>query len=740
MPNGEYVNVPDNITPEGRARLEKAYSAPATRTSATPPRAATPRDRIAERRRIREEEDRKERELYKTRDDGPLSGMVKPLRSLARGVTFGADELAEAGVVAGVGGGIRAIARQDIGEIPRVFNNVRQAQREMREAREAEAPVTSAAAEITGAVLNPVGASLGIAKGLSTGAKALQRVAPAAKPTIEATRAAIAALKASKAGRATGAIVNSAPALGARAGLNQGVISAAIDGKAPDAIASEGLQGAVLGGAAGGALRLGGGVVNALAKRGEKAAPHVAYERMARMLERSDNPATGRPFTPDEVANEVKAARAGGTPYMTADVLDDGQDFLSYLSKQTGLKAASHVRNEAEERLADAGGRFESKVRKVLGIGSEDAYATGKAIKADRRAAGDRDFSPEVMDRQLAWSDKLENIFTRDDPKFQKIVREAADDIKFDEEDIAQQVFSKGFLAGEPGALTFAQAPSIRVMDAVKSKLNSKISTALSGNKPDVDEARRLSRKITQLKEAIAEVNPEYGQALLNQRDFFQRTESLELGQKALDMIKRKEARELMDLISDPKVKSDDLKLGFADALMALSAKENPVALLRRAAKTPDQRKALVKLFGSEKKFADFERFMRRELRARDTDLPIIASRRMQKDLLRDPPPENAGEAVKSAAQSLGTGYAFGGPIGAASRVARDLTMREKTISTAAKEQLAKALSDDASGLKKGVNRSKAYMRILERKAKRRAVSGSKGVVSFAGGNTGYEE
>lgn len=731
MPNGEYVDVPANITPEGLAKVKARFKAPKGGNAPASRHAAPKRSK-------RQQEDdewveRQKRAIGMLEDNGRQDRMAAAKQNFAHNFTFGADDVVAGAGSAATEGVVRAITRGDIGEIGRTYSNARRARREYREELKQAHPVSSGAGGITGMVVSPVPAKLGLARGLDKVARALQRVAPGAAPALNAARGGARAVANSAAGRVVGRMADSSVGLGARAGFNQAALTATMDGKAPGDILNEGAQGALYGGVAAGALRGGQAVARAVSDHSPKSAQRVAATRIARMLERSQNPATGKPYTPEEVRAEIKAVDHDGGDAMVADITNEGRGWASYLSKQPGLEQADELINRSQARMDDAADRFDARVRRQLNISGSapNAHTLGKDITAGRKAAGQRDYSDEVMDRQLAWSDELEAIFkgqaVRDAlPGAEKLVR-------LDGKDVQQLAFANN---ADPTAAGMTQKPSMRTMQYITQALDDIVESAMKPGGAGANTARMYSARNRELKDAIAKVNPEFAQANAVQRDAFERVKSLELGQQVLKLLSTPgQAPKVLDLISDARIKPDDLKMGFADALLAMREKPgHAVAQMRKVMRSPAQREVLAKLFGSHRSLAEFEKFMRRELRSLRTDQMVASGRQMQANLLKEPTEGGADEVLADIGKSGAQGGAFGGPLGAASRIVRQVGMHSKNLSPSAKEELAKTLHGKGEDLADQVKRSKAYLAIRERRARRLAVGAGKAPGGVIGG------
>jgi hypothetical protein len=701
MPNGAYVDIPDDITPQGMARLTARYGgAPATTFKASTPAPTRPAPKAPD--------DTEQRIEQLTRKSKPgIGGAMDAFKDNAvHNMTFGLDDVVGPAMSAATEGGIRAIQRGDIGEVGKQYSVARQANRRSRASAQEEHPIASGGGGLVGVLTGPLGAE--------TGAKALAtKVAPQLTEKV---------LK-SAAGRAIAKVGSSSIGTGARAGFNQGFVTGLTDtGDVGDA-ANQGLIGGVAGGAASALVRGAQGVHRVVQDYAPKNAPRVAYDKIAQMLAKSEDPLTRQPFTPASIRAEIKATDHGGGEAMVADLMPEGQGWASYLAKQPGNTAASHLINTSEERLASSPDRFDERVRKVLkiGKGDPDAYDSTKAIEAARKAHAQAGYTDDVMDKQLAWNDQLDKFFKKDNPYVKDALTKAEKLIRGEDGDVTQLAFTN---SKNPGAGMMQNVPSMNVLDKVKKGFDSQIGEALRVG--DKEGARMYSIQLRHLKDAVADANPEYAAVLKGQRDFYERADSTQLGLDVLNNLKSGKSREVLDQIKAAK-NPDDVKIGFADALMHLREKGgNPVVVMRKFMRSTDQRKVLAHMFGGNATLNEFERFMRREMRGLETDAMVTSGRQMQRDLLKDPPTGGAGEAATEIAKSGAQGAAFGGPLGLLSRTTRSIDTLRKNVSPAAKGEIARIISGKGDDLEAGIAKAKKHRLDMLRNNRRAAVAAGK--------------
>lgn len=705
MPNGAYVNVPEDVTPEGFAKIAARYKAKAG--SAPAATASAPKAKI----------DYRDHVPFKVPGLDALDAFTD---NAAHAVTFGADDVVGPAMLAATQGAYRAARKGDVSEIGRTYSNARREGKLAREERSAGHGIASGAGTVAGIFGNPVGASLGLVKAAGAGGRALSKAVPAAAPTVARAKAAMDAAKASGLGQVVSRAGGSSIGVGARAGANQSAITALMDGKSGEDILNEGATGALYGGAASALLRGGSAVARTIRNQAPDQANRVAMERIAAMLERSEDPLTKKPLDAAAVQREIRATDKGGGDAILADLTPEGQGWASYLAKQPGNKAASGLINQAEERASGAADRFNERVRKQLGItpNAPDAYDMKQGITASRKAAGSKDYSDDVMDRQLAWNDDLEKIFKGDNPAISDALPHAEKMVRIDGGDVQQLAFSK---MNDPKNATMTKVPSMRTMQYVTQALDTIVSRAM--REGDANLARAYSKVNRELKDAVAKANPEFAAANATQRDFYEQENSVKLGQDILKKLRSNEtAREVLDMIKAGKIKPDDLKIGFADALMDLQTKpggDNPVALMRRFMRSGTQRKVLAHMFGGNKNLNEFERFMRRELRGSHTDSMVSSGRQMQANLLKEPSVGGDVETMADIGKAGLQGAAFGGPMGAVSRMISSAGKWGQFLSPSSKVELSRILSSKGEGLE-------AALKKLQREALRAKARGRK--------------
>lgn len=723
MPNGEYVDLPDDITPEGFKKVMARYKAkPSTGKPAAKPVTKKP-ETWGDKLTAATEAGRRFME--------PLDAFNA---SAVHGITLGLDDVVGPAMLASTKGVANAVRKGDIGEVGRTYSEARSDGRHAREDLSDRNKVSSTVGAIAGILANPVGAETGAAKLATKAGDLATKYIPASAGVVKKARDLAATAKASDVGQIVAKAGNSMIGTGARAGANQGFITGMADtGNLEDALNEAGI-GALFGGGATAALQGVGHLARTAARQGPKKANEVAMERIAAMLERSEDPLTGKPFDARAVQREIKATDAGGGDAMLADLTPEAQGWASYLAKQPGNKGASHAVNRATERAAGAADRFDARVRKQLGIKTEsdDAYDTLKAIKSDRKDAGTRDYTDEVMDRQLAWNDELEELFKRANPAIEDALPGARKLVRIDGGDVDQLAFSK---PDDPKSSTMVKRPSVRTMQYITQSLDGIVGKAMKDG--DANLARMYSKLNRELKDGIAKANPEFAAANATQRDFFERQHSVELGESVLKRLRAGDGRKLLDDIKHGKVKPDDLKVGFADALLHLRSKsggENPVVLMRKMMRDKDQRGVLAQLFNGHKNLAEFEKFMRRELRSADTDAMVSSGRQMQQNLLKDPGQSGNVETLADMGKSGLQGAAFGGPTGAVSRLLSSVGKWSQMLSPHAKAELSRLLSGKGEGLEEGLKKLRREALRNQANARKAAIATGKATSVAVGG------
>ena len=714
MPNGEYVNIADGTPPDVVARIRAQYPAKAQSAAPRQPNAIDTRkaevDRIVQERAMRRK------------------APIKALQGFSDAVDLGGDNLASTytlGITDAMDAGGSALKEVFKGKNFREQYNLQKDAIKQERASFAEAnPIVSGVGTVAGMVANPLGAETGIGKGLvSLG----EKIAPVLTKDVLSSGAVKLADRAA----------NSAIGLGARAGFNQGAVTGAVDslGTPEDLVSNVLNQGGMsaAAGAAGGAAVAGlGKAYNIFKDRSAGEGSRVAYTKIADLLDNSSNPATKKPFTAKEAENEMKVAAKAGNDPMLMDIDQGMTDTGAYLANSPKFPLASEMAVRAEDRASTLSDRFNAKVQSIFSdIKNPNAFTRKKQIQAERKAAAEVGFSDDVMKKPFSWSDELNTFFTKRNPIVQDALKRAEKLVRGEDIDPVQL----GWKYDKDGNMIEAKVPNMFVFDKVRKGFNEAIGEALRGGNRET--ARMYSMQLTKLKDAIGNVNSEYSAALKAQRDLFQKEESVDMGENFIKAL-RTDSRKLLEDIQKQGVDKKDLRLGVVDAMLRLHEKgDNPIKLLRAAMRSDDQRKVLRYLIGSNKTLNDFEKFMRREIRQRETDDMLSSRVRNRANLLRDNPDADAGQGVANVAKSALQGAAFGGPIGAGSRALREFDILSRGMGPEAKLELAKLLMGRGKGLEKGVDSAKKYAERRAARTKKLAAT----VGKVAGGSvTGFAQ
>lgn len=701
MPNGEYVNIDDNATPDVVARIRAQHS----RAQASVAPAQTPDGGSGI------DKDIQNRVLTRRAQQRLTPTVLGVNPRVASAMTFGLSDKAEAAMGA-LFGMMHGKSFRD--EYARNKAAIEADNTDFSN----ENPITSGVEQVAGALINPIGAETG-----------LGRLGASFAPSIAAK------LAASRGGLAAAKVANSSLGIGARAGFNQGVIRGAVnteDGNYLHNALNEGINEGIAGGALGTVMGAAGKFGQVLVDRSAKSAPRVAYGKIADALDRSIDPATGKAYNVTSAVNEIRATDRAGGDAMLMDLSPEMRNMAGYLAARPGLPAANAIENRVTTRLESAPDRFDNRIRATMGDSATppDAYSRIKGITAARKAQGAEDYAAGgAMDAPLKWSPELDKFFREAPPSTEAAIRGAYLDR------LNRREMPATMLQGSDG--TFTHIPDLRTLDYVKRAFDTHIGMALkAGNR---SEAQALSGELGTLKNLIADANPQYMEILSRQRDAFQKVHSTEIGATFLEKLRSnkfgKDARSLLDDITKDGVTLEDVRFGVADALLHMrTGTDNPVALMRRMMRHDDQRKVLKLVFGSNKTLNEFDRFMRREIRTTKTDNLVNPTTGSKTNVLHQQgePDEMGASALigKSALQ----GMAFGGPAGAASRVLRAMDTLSSGLSPTAQEELARILMSKGKTLKSGVESARAFGVKRALRVKQRATMAGKAGTALTSG------
>lgn len=704
MPDGSYVNIDGNATPEAIARIKAQYRAK--------PRVASGRTRPMT------ADDREVAKGFKELKDGGFNNVpvlghaMRALDSLAHEGSFHADDVLSSGLDAATRGAYRAITKGDIGEIGRTYRNDRASLRQYRDWLAEEHPAENIVGGIVGLVKNPLGAESGIG-----------RLAGKIAPTLSGT------VKASRIGQMAARAGNSAIGQAARMGFNQGAATSFMDnGDVQDAF-NNGLLGAGVGGVFGAGLHGAGKVVQAIADRAPANASRVAYAKIADMLGRSRRPGdTHMPYSPQAAEREMAVSAARGHEPMLMDLSPEMHNAAGWLARKPNLRAANTLVDAGESRIAGAADRFDSEVgRRVASNTGDNAYSLKQNINATRRGQGMVDYAEGgAMDTPVNWSPKLEKFF-KESPDADRLIKQAYT--------TAQRFGDEIVGATANGGKQLV--PSMRAFDYLKREFDGEIGAALrSGNRTL---AAGLSKHLATLKNLLAEANPEYQQILARQRDEFERLSSTELGQSIFKrMSSREGAQQLLTEMQASKVHPDELRTGISDALLSMrNTSDSPIRLMRRFMRSKEQRAVLEYAMGGTKNLNLFDKYMRRELRGMRSDDMLARGRQSATNIFQQHGDAAEAESVGQLVSNVLRGQAFGGTIGAVSGGVRTVDQLRRGIGPAAQEEMARILMGRGEGLTQGVNNARKFAtarRAAERKRARMAAKFGAYAVSGNGG------
>lgn len=311
-------------------------------------------------------------------------------RSFATGLTLGAEPYIEAGLSAvrhkPEGMGYQEAFRTALGNI----------QRE-REAYQQASPTTSMLAESGGALVGtalPLGAA---GRGVKMGVEALGRVAPKAKPALEAGMRFLSGQSAAT-GEGIGAGLTRGASYGAQ-GAVQGAGQAALtQGLQPEDV---GTGESLLRGAAGGAV--GGAFINPLVSG--VVAPFTApISRQLRDLAQNANAKFGLNIRPTQIAQdaEIKALDARVIPQHLHD--EQVLKFNEELAKQVGMAGKDLTHSEVQSAMRKTGDA-------LTNIAANTSMATTRNLYQDLGAIRQDVYATTLADSPLRA--KVDGIITR---------------------------------------------------------------------------------------------------------------------------------------------------------------------------------------------------------------------------------------------------------------------------------------------------------------------------------------
>lgn len=693
LPNGQYANVADDITPEAlnsiRQQSVAASTTRAQRVAAGQPRVAPTQN------------------VTSTRADQlERAGMGRSAADVAtNAATFGLADKVGAGLLAVTKGVYRAVRDHDVSQIGKTYTEQRDLDEELQRRYDDAHPGRSAAADITGALVNPVGTGAG-------GVAAAGRLAG----KVGLTRAAGALTKG--AARMEGA----APlAQAVMAGGTQGALNAAGHADSisdvPGALAEGAGIGAVTGGILGAGTHAAGRAVQILRDASNKNAERTAFMRVAQLLENGGTNAR-------KVAREIAVTDARGGDAIVGDMTPGLRAQAGAISRKPNVPSSNELIERGDQRIAERRASFGDAVRDAAKTpaGGTDALVRADQIQSTRAAAGQADYAKGgAMDTPITPTPELQAYLNNAPAEVHGALKNAYNEMLLRDENPANYVGQNGI---------FTHIPNLRTFDYVKRGFNTQIGQALrSGDKAT---AQGLSYQLDKLKGVLADANPNdaaYQHILKTQRDAFQQQNALETGQSVLSRMGSKPREVLRELKALPDHAVDDARVGIIDALINSDNKADPVAAFRTIMRNDNQRKVMEFAFGGKGNLGRFERWVGREVRATRSDVLTAPGRQSEtaRFMMADSEGDTGPSTVLSNAMR---GYAFGGTIGAGSAVMRTLQNIATGTTKVGQEEIAKILLSKGDNLVKGIDAAQAFQK--GRKAGNRARA-------LAAGKTGQQ-
>ena len=691
MPNGEVIEVDENITPEALKQLEKQFPAK-RRPKPIPidqPKKSSP---LAE--SIRGQQRRQLYNLpfglgYLTRGLDAVGGAgreaVDTLQDFGSGAVKGAtlsfdDELAgAASFVSGNG-----------------YRKGRDAAREVQIDAAERSPVANTFGELVGSLLVPVG---GAAKAVGTlGTRGVQIADK----------------------------LRSAPAVvqGIGVGAGQGALNAAGNANelsdVPTALVDGGAVGGLVGGALGGAVQLGQRGLQIYNRTRPENAEREAYEIIARQLGIGDG---STKFTPATARAEIQAADRAGGDARVMDLTPGMQAIGANLSRKVDLGNAPALYQMGVNRTASRRTRFGEMVEREAAPpqGGFDAMERADVITGGRKAAGKRDYAEGgVLDSPINPTPELQSYLSTAPKQVQDAFKAAYDDMLLRDLDPSGIASPNGI---------FSHIPNLRTFDYVKRAFDQKIKEAGVGSPT----AQGLSFQLDKLKGVLAKANPNdtaYQTMLLTQRDAFQKAKALEIGEGVIRRLGTEPRKVLKELRAMPAEQQTEARIGILDALINPStkaARANPLKQFQDIMIDKSQRKTLEFAFGGKGNLGRFERWVKREMKAQRGD-SLISGNQSITGMLKsvDDATDSGLPGGQDIMQGALAGYGFGGPTGMLSNVAGKLGRIASGTSKFTQDEIAKILMSKGENLVKGTEAAALYRANRQRSNARRVRAAAK--------------
>ena len=683
MPNGQLVDIADGTPPDVVARIRSQYaaksgsptaSANSTRPTSTPP---PPQKSF-----LRQMGDNLV-ESGKNFIEAPYLPFGTPtnvVHGVQRGLSLNTVDPLKSAIEAGVA----AIRGKD--SFSHAYTQNQDAAHAQAAQDRDQHPITTSLAEIGGSLVMPVGP---IGGGLARAA----RFAPGIAKALAEAKGVGTAVR----------LARSPVGVAARTGVTAGGLSAlgnTIDKGDYENVAGNIGEGALAGGIFGGVLGSGGQVARRLsqmvADHSPENAANVAYTKIADMLGRAKSDfGHGPSYTPESAQLDMAISKYAGNEPMLADLSPEMQRAAGYLARKPGAPEANDLVIAGEDRAASAADRFNEKLRQLVNPEKgHDARAASAEVNAQRKTMGEMDYAPGgAMDTEIPHIPELQKFLDEAPPVTQKALRDGYMDM-LNRREVPAQTATEG---------VFTHIPNMRTLDYFKRALDREVTQALAAK--DMPRVQAASAELTQLKKILDDANPEYMDILGRQRDAFQEMKSLENGQNFIKKMRTATGpRELLEMLAHKNTKIEDVRTGMIDALTHMDhSTDNPVALMRKMMKAPEQRQVMLQLFGGTKELNLFDRFMRRELRAGATNNLLARGKQSATNELNQAADVTEGSAAAMFANAVARGGAFGGAVGAGSAGLAKFDQLSRGMGPQARAELAKILMGQGEGLPQGV-------------------------------------
>ncbi len=675
MPNGEVIDVDQNITPEALKALEKQFAAPKAGSRVQPidkPKKRNPRtDAIR---------DMQRQALYQL--PFGIGGVMKGADYLSGGRNSAVDTVQDFGAGAAKGATL-SFDDELAGAASFLSGNGyragRDAAREAQQAAAENSPIANMLGEVTGSLAVPVGG----------GAKAVGMLG------VRGMRAANA--------------MRNAPAIaqGVMVGAGQGALNAAGNSDEFADVARDAANGAIFGG-------IFGGGAGALMHGGQRAwqtyqrtrpenAEREAYEIIARQLGKGDGEVR---YTPEEAANALKAQQEFGSDSRVIDLTPSTQALGANLSRKVDLDNAPGLYQMGMQRSRARRTGFGDEVQRNAAepAGGFDAMARADEINMGRTAAGKEGYAKGgVLDRNIEPTPEL-NAYLRDaHPEVQKAFRDAYDNMMLHGDDIGGVVTPDGI---------FSHIPNLRTFDAVKRAMDQRIIEA--GVRSPRGEG--LSNQLNTLKGILAKANPadaEYQTILATQRDAFQKAKALDVGENVLRRLGTEPRKVLRELNGMSSVQREEARIGILDALINpqnKAARANPLKAFEDIMSEKSQRRVMEFAFGGKGNLGRFERWVRREQRNARSDAMVSGNQSITGQLKAvDDAMDSGLPDGQEIMQGAFAGFGFGGRTGAVSNVMGKLGRIATGTSKFTQDEIAKILMSRGENLVEGTEQAALY-------------------------------